>query len=287
MRVSGLTTSVMVVLADQRNDAGEVVKAQDDQVADVLNHMRLLAGDEFTASAQSGADLEALADTLERFRPYFRFSTSEGKPQIDPKTRKPKVNPATGKPWPPRVWENWYGSKGLENYEPPAPSGTRDDEAGDPPQSRPSANGSALPPAKESTPAQEYRDDGDLESLVARAKAQDKDAQRTLSEMAVKAGWSPEEVDDAPDWPAVRGMVDSPKGAPEAGGGTGDDDEFVPERGKVYGYRPLTKDGTPGKRAVKCEVTKVSVKNRTVALLNLTDGKTVYDGIPWDSLEQG
>jgi hypothetical protein len=110
--LTGMQTKLILPWNYARGSQGSVSKSK----AIVMNELRKLAGREATANCQTGEDLEILAKTIEEEHPYFRFSTSLGTQQIDPNTGKPRINPNTGQPYEPIVWENWHGTKGLEDF---------------------------------------------------------------------------------------------------------------------------------------------------------------------------
>lgn len=103
--VEGLQTSITLPCCETKNQKGEVTSLEDN-IAAVLNEFRKLGVDttNFTAN-----DLEATAEVLKTqslgSSPiYFRFSTSQSAP-----------TPAFPNP---RVWQNWHGIKGLEDFQP-------------------------------------------------------------------------------------------------------------------------------------------------------------------------
>lgn len=267
MAVQGLTTSIMEPVCTTTTQANKVT-TQDEHIASVMNEMKKLGGQFQGGGAE---ELEAMAAALAEAGPYFRFSTS-------PRAPRPGSND------PPGVWENWYGIKGLENYEPPQAGGAVRDNTGG---GRAASINGKHATAAEPEPADEYREDGDIDSLAERAAADDKEAQVQLKEHAVNAGWDADEVDNADSWDDVLNMVKNPK---EGGGEEAEEpQEEQIKVGDVYKYRPAVKGPggkeTKAKKAVEAKVTAINAKAGTVDLKNLTDGKSIYKAVPVGELE--
>lgn len=128
MRVARLETSIMVPVCATQNSKGEITP-QEEHVATILNEMQKLGGPGFTEGATAN-DLESLAATLTEAAPYFRFSTSQ--------------SAATAEYPNPRVWENWHGNRGMEDYIPPEDVVPGVDE-GPPTTKPPVPNGNGAP----------------------------------------------------------------------------------------------------------------------------------------------
>lgn len=131
MMVAGLQTSIMVPVCNTKNKAGDVT-TQEENLSSILNHMRMLGGDEYTKGAGID-DLEALAAGLEATKDsdhpiYFKFSTSLGE--------------ATKQYPNPRVFENWHGTKGLEDYTPEVTNNVQEVAAS---PRQPASNGAQQP----------------------------------------------------------------------------------------------------------------------------------------------
>lgn len=275
--VYGKTTSMMRPVCETKNGKGEVTSFEENMAA-VLNELRKLGAD--TSGVTDPAELEQIAADLVEAGPYFSFSTRESQPTKDYPT--------------PRVWEQWDGVKGLEEYAPPDDDeGFRDASA----SPRPAANGK--PPGK--TPAVAtsassagdddemiYRDDEDLDSLAKRADGGDEEAQLKLTEMAEAQGLA-DQAGAAPDYAAVADLLrgggqDAAEPAPEAEG------DWEPAKGEIYAYRPDVKGPggkvTKAKKAIEVEVTAVDKKGRTADLVDVADKKRKWQKIKWDDLEQ-
>ena len=209
-QVAGLQTSILIMLCDTKSSDGKAT-TYEENMARLLNELRRIGGPEYTESAESVEDLEELCKELVEQKPFFRFSTELSKPQIDPKTKKPKVNPTTGKAYEPRVFENWHGSKGLEDYSPasanPEEGVVEETEEETTPKTSPKSGGK--PPSNK--PPVEVEDDEpefqDLDSLAKKAQKGDAKAEAQLREYATKAGIPEEDVDNAKKWAEVVEMI--------------------------------------------------------------------------------
>lgn len=276
--VVNLQTSVMVTCIDTKNNKGEVTTAIEHITGydgagnltcptNVMNELRKL-GAEFSETPDA-SELEQVALALKEAKPYFRFSTS---------TSQGGVNPANGKKYEPRVWESWHGTKGLENYTPPATGMEMHDNAISVSNPAPSTNGTSHATAADLAPAPavEYSDQEDLASLGARADGGDEAAGVKLQEMAEKAGISEEDITAAANWTAIAELL--------AGGGEGGEEgEEIPPPPKVdevYNYTPKG-----AKKAVKCLVKAVDEKAQTVNLQNTENKRVNYKAISWNDLE--
>jgi hypothetical protein len=304
IKVAGRQTSVIRMMCETKASDGSVT-SQDDNIARVLNEMRLLGGDDYTAMATTAEDLEALAEALQEAHPYFRFSTSEGKATKDP---------LTGKMRTPRVWENWHGTKGLEDYTPPEDAGTED--ATPRGSTRPAANGkspvapattpkgarqvaptapagkkSAAKPAPAPEPEEAADEFGDLDGLAELAEGGDGKAQAQLKDFAVAQGIDADTVDEQKSWAAVAELIKG-GGAPEEQEEEQQEEEEQEEDdgvvvGKVYNYFPMVKKGNKmvkAAKAVEVEVVSVNEAKETVTLKSLDNEKQKYMGVPFAHL---
>lgn len=313
--VRGLNTSIIIMIRDYKDSQNNDVTVEQ-CIADIMNHVRMIAGEEATSNMRSLQDVAAISAALEKHGPYFRFSTELSRPQIDPKTNKPKLNPKTGKPYEPRVFENWHGSKGLENYKPlnlsiaavndqtadPEPNGVQHSE----PEYTPPPP--AAPPQQHSQPAQHHpappSTNGShdvLTNLVSLAtERQDEGAMAKLEEMATQAGYSLDEVKSANDWPDVAEMIKSPRKVPTLGsvsrapaaepdGGSlyEEMEETAPgfTVGQVVKFAPLDKQtGKPGAlQDVKIEA--IDEAAQKVQIRMVSDQKRAWKGVPFDKIQ--
>lgn len=306
--VRGKQTMVQVPLCPQTSKTTGKTVTHEDQFARVMNELRMLGGDDFTANAKTVGDLVELAEVLNRRAKTpggvcFKFSTSEGKQ-------------APGASDSPRVFENWHGRKGLEDYRPDlapavADNTPRGETNGEPPVNR-IAN--ALPPAAQDddvtntntvTPFDDGAElpGGDSETETGDAGAQadevaallieanppkrDAKAQQKLEDMAVAAGYTTDDVDKATSWEEVADMIANPKaGDTNTAGDDGEDDDAPkePEKGDVVKYHPVDKRGKRAKSPVDCEVTAVQKKKGTCHLKNTDDPRVTYENVPWGEL---
>lgn len=214
----------------------------------------------------------------------------------------------------PLVNEIWLGRSGLKHYVPPGGTGTGMEDATN---DVPAANGHVAAPAKSgkletmpvvtnpakaakpvakpvpvaaAAPDEPFRGDrdeeiaDDLGQLLVLANAEDETARTRLQELAVAAGASPEEVEQAPDWEAVVALIQGD--ASEESPIDGEPADDFPEVGAAYAFHPLDpKTRKPTKRAVEAKVLSKDEGAQTCTLLNVADGKTRYLNILWTSLE--
>lgn len=299
MKIAGMTTSIMRPMCETKNSEGKITP-QDANVAEAMNEFRKLGVE--TAQVQTGADLEVLAAAADQAVPPIRtwFSTSERVPR-------PGTNDKPG------VWENWNGSKGLEDWTPPedAAAGVVDETRTPESVGAVATNGhhsTATRPVAAAGPASltqpgAYSDEGsinaaDVDALVEKAESGDNDAANDINDMAKKLGVF-DQTKDLQTWAeagevikaALTGDVDPTASTDEAQA----EDSPPPAKpdptlNSTYKYKPMVKG--PGgrqvqaKKAADVQVLKVDKAKRTVDLKNLSDPKAaVIKGVSWDSLE--
>jgi hypothetical protein len=289
--VAGLQTSILVPVCDTKNQQG-VVTPVEHHIETVLNEMRKLGA---ATEGCGGGDLETLAESLKEAAPYFRFSTSQGKttPQFPN----------------PRIWENWHGARGLDNYTPPDTSGQVQDDT-PPAEAKPTTNGHAAKPTQPKTapalvaktptkpaskaapkPPEPEPIPEDIDILVNAAGDDDSplqaDCQAKLTEMAMEAGATEEEITAAADWTEVAALIET--NASKAADGDEGTGEWEPKKDDVYFYTPVdqkTKKPAKGAKAVECQVIAVDVDRKRVTLKNLDNPKTAYANVPFDQLKE-
>lgn len=283
-KVAGRQTRLWVPCCTTKTQDGKVTP-QEENVETAMNHFRMLGGEEFTAGARTGADLENLAALLTEQAPYFRFKTSQSK--------------ATEQYPDPRVWENWLGTKGLGEYVPPenrVGTGSGVDEGG---------GEAGEPAAGGGDQAGTFTEFGDLDSLRERAEADDEKARAELTLMARRAGHSDDDILAAPDWASVVEMIntstpngqaasaDSEPVSPDPEPDPEPEQEWEPKKEEVYLYKPVDpKTGKPlmdpktkkPAKGVEVEVVAVDKKTKTVKLKNIDRG-TLYERVKWEALE--
>lgn len=280
--VEGLTTSVMVPLCDTKDSKG-VITSQEDNLARVLNIMRQLAGQEYTQGA-TGADLESLAAGIEQAAPYFRFSTTQSQPNKDYPN--------------PRVFENWQGNKGLENYVPEnvAATAMKDNTSTKPSGQKQQKVTEPQVPDNTVKAADNVYAEWELSQLVDLAGSEADTAQEGREELvrrAMEVGYTRDEAEAADTWEACAEMIQNPKSAEDE---QGSDDTSSPEvepepevtppkTGTTCKYTPPGKDPATKKEYKErpCTIVKVDKDKKTVEIKDLSN-KKMYTGIKWEDI---
>lgn len=279
--VRGLQTSIIIPCCATKTRAGKVT-TQEQNLAEILNEMRKLGGENYTRGAK-GSALEALAAGLVAAGPYFRFSTSQSAPTPE---------------FPdPRVWENWNGSKGLEDYEPPTDDGVEED-AGEPETAEEVESETEAEEAESfnefdgEEKAEAGGDEDDLDALASAADDdQDKSAMAKLKALAKKAGVSEQDIDDADSWASLAALIRSageeeptPPPAPKKKTAAA---PAVPKVKEVWMYLPPGKNPAtkaPYKEPIEAQVTKVNAAKATATVKDLDTGKE-YADVPFSALK--
>lgn len=259
---------------------GSPETATEDANNRIANLLKILSGNkEFTGNVTGFEDYYDLCEILLKKAPTFEFSTSVRKAQVDPGTGKPMTNPETGKVYEDGVWENWHRKC---EYVPEVPSGaikdstsTQEEKSG--PTTDPSNNGTGHDDSQV-----EYSDQEDLDQLLLRATEGDVIAQKTLTGMAIQAGMSEADTEEATSWTILYDFIKSPDNA----GGEDEKKPTPPKKGIVVGYSPI--DPKTGKKLPKrdCTVASVSEKKRTVTVTSNRDKSKSWENISWDDLEE-
>lgn len=292
--VRGLQTSIMIPVCDVPGTGTRAGVSMDENIAQIMNEYRKLGFDTTNSSLETLEDDAAL---IQESAPYFRFSTSWGKDRV------------TGKEDRSKVWENWYGSKGLETYVDPGDGGVEDNTAQTPPKAAaaPTRNGThtaakanpAPVRAMVTVPEPQYRDDQDVDSLAARADAGDDEAIRDLTAMAESVLLDPaalKKFHDAPTYAAGVKLMKSPAAQPAKAATAGKkgpapkpipapepepaDDEWAgPNEGELYDVRI-------GKAVIEGLVKAVDPDARTMDVMN-TKTKKIVSGVSWDAIATG
>ncbi len=244
-RYIGDRTSLTIPVCDTTNRSG-ITTPQSDHVKNIMNEMRKL--DIPTDEVATAADLEDLCEVLLEAEPYFRFSTTRSEPT---------------KEFPnPRTWHNWHGRRDLDGYAPPDTNGAVQTEE----------------PSATEEPTEELS----LSELAEKADTNDVPSQEELSKLALEAGVTQKDIDEASSWGAVAQMTETGKSSEEETE-TEDQDEgdedWSPSKGDVVFYKPKGK-----RKAISCEVTAVYNGKETCNLKNLDDGSTIYKSVPWDKV---
>jgi len=243
----------------------------DEHYAWVLNELRLMGIDTNEIAAD---DLEAVAEALTNDPPVIQFRTWGGGEYVgdDGQTRQGRVN------------HEWRGI--LENYTEVQDEEIQDDTADVPanvPDKKPPTKKRAARAAEpEPEPEPEPETEPETEDLDALAVAADTDgdeeAQLRIAELAEAAGIDPQDAAYA-SWTSVVTAIQGIGGAAEEP--AEEEEEWVPAVKDVYLYK-----APKSWKAVECMVTKVGLRAQTVDLKSEVDG-TVYQGVAWDSLQEG
>lgn len=262
LHVEGGRTTVMETMCATPKAQGR--KTVEEHLAWVLNELRKLGVD---TTGMELTDLESTCKALAESQPYFKFRTWKGEPT------KAYPNPRTN--------HQWGGV--IENYEPSeggAEAAVEDGTAGEGEEAGEAAEG------------EEGGEEGvDYAALGEAADGGDQEAAATLTDAAKEAGWTDDNLSSVSSWSEVATALAEGAGPPEGGdeGAEAGGEEWEPEKGQVYKFKPQVKGPggkmVAGKKEVECEVTAVDKAKKTVALKSMADGgKTKYPGVKWDSL---
>lgn len=256
VEIKGQRTGMTLPLCDTTKANGSVVSA-DENIGRMLNELRKLGGEECTAEIENEGTLAQVLEILKEEGPFFKFSTTAG-------------NPTAQYPIP-RIWENWFGAKGLEDYEP--------EEEDDVDENKETEESDG--PEKDDIPFDDSTPD-----LTALAEAADEvneddeateaaeEAQRELEKLAESAGINAEKIDS---WGGVADAITKASGGePEDGD---EDDPWVPKKEEVYKFKPPR-----ARKAIEVMITAVFEKAETVTAKALESEK-VYKAVPWSKLE--
>lgn len=295
-RLFGRRTSITCPLYDTPDRQGR--KTLEEHLAWVTNELRKLGVD--TAEM----DVEELPDTLVAVKeaaPHFRFRTWKGDKQTQGRYKDQE----------PRVQHFW---EGIVDW-------TEDDEAGMPSQAQDNTRapgtpkaaaavrvattprtaaspvngkgtageGKVKPTEKEEPP--EGPEFGDLDSLAEAADGGDDGAVEKLTQLALDAGVTQEQIDEADNWSSVVELIGGAGEESEAPEETAteevtEEEDGTPKVEQVFSYRPV--DPTTKKKAAKAiqvEVTAVNTEKKTCDVKSLSDRKKGWRGVKWDALE--
>lgn len=206
-------------------------KTLSDHVGWVLNELRKLGADNDTLR---NSELEDVAEALVVAAPFFKFRTWKG----EPSEQFPN----------PDVRSVWNGQCDYEIES--SPSEKVSDDTGEPTSDTP------------------WEDDASLGELAVAAN-DDFEAGKRLTELALKAGLSQDDINNAESWMAVLQMMEFLKEESPI--------ENV-EKEQVFNYQ------APGSTEEReYEVTATFPKKRTCNLKCLEDGKSIK-GVSWDDL---
>jgi hypothetical protein len=275
--VRGRQTDIMIGFVARKGKNGEVIPPRIAFMEAMNEVKKLMAPVEVTEQMLStpGAILNLLAH-LKKKKPYFRFSTSrkESREYTDPKTKEKKRS-AEG------VWQNWYGTKGVENYTPSAngQAGVEDHtgESEDVDQVVDQTEPAQLTPDDiDPMDAGRPQEDEEIDIAVLLVAAQEKDgnAQLKLKELALAAGMSPTDFARA-SWDDIAVFIetnqpsDADAGAEPVGEEPTEEPAPTPAKGEIWKTvlaKPGSKKDTTVKRSVEVQVLSVDLKAGTVTL---------------------
>jgi len=269
--VAGLQTSIMIPLCDTKTQKGEVTKMEE-HMEKMINEVKKFGVD---LSEVSFDDFDSTLEALVETAPQFKFRTWKSK------ATKEYPDPRCNHVWNGIVEEDDQVStddEGAVEVDDDAEAG--EDDASESDTGEDDAGGEEDTSSADDAPAV---DEKQLAELVKKANKKDKKAQQELIELAVAAGHTQEEAENADDWESVAALAREPVGGGDGDSGEGDSSSDEIEVGNQVQYRPIdAKTKKPGK-AVDCEVVKV-YKTGNLDLKNLVDNKTVYKNIEPDSV---
>lgn len=284
VETAGMRTSIMVPLCDTVNSMGKTT-SDDENVERALNELRKLGAD--TSELATEEDLLGLLEDLKASGQFFKFSTTASEPTLQFPT--------------PRVWENWLGNRGLEDYEEEEVQNEVEEEE----EETEEADAEEFEPEETSEEEPEEEDERDTMQLAADADKGDEEAAMIVAERAQGCGLDPEEYETWVDCalaiegggkslkkkkakPVKKEEPEEEEAEEEAEEEEAEEEEaeeeeeteesYTPEKGDVAMFRPKG-----ARKDVEVEVTAVFAGKQTCNLKRLDDGK-VYKGIPWDRL---
>jgi hypothetical protein len=251
----------------------------EEHVARIQNTLRQMGADP-EALAEGMSALEPIAAQIKEVAPYFKFSTRAGKATMDPMTKKMRD---------PLIFESWHGSKGLEDYVPESHNGVEDTTG--------TSNDSAPTSADNQGASEtfnEFEGQEDLDALLEDAKGKNLNgSQAKLEELAVKAGKTQEEVNNATSWEEVIEWIQEGDAGEPDEGTEAEAQAYEPSKGDPVKIEVLKDPKNPkkGSKNIDVEVLTVNKKNKTVTVKSLETGKPIMDStgkkakdIEWDSL---
>jgi hypothetical protein len=299
-KAAGCQTSVIETIADTKTSRGKPVSVEE-HTRNWFQFLRLLGAPEEELEQGGEAAESWMAAAVSEGAPavYFEFSTRlrEGRWVVDEKTKEKTKEPDG-------VWEDWgYAIKG---YVPPDPTkvAAYDSAARAQPngqaQDQEQDRGQEYDHNQEDNPPSEAEDgDNALLELVekAKGKANYKESQGKLTQLALARGWTQQQVDDVKDWNDVIPMIKAgPQGNGKAAGKTAaeppaDEEDWEPKTGDTCLMTRVDGDGNPArdprtKRPLRPLQVKVKTvhKDHTATCLDGNDGKTEYKKVLFQNL---
>ncbi len=265
------------------------------------------------STLNGAAGIEAACKALEKTKPHFSFHTFKGSKQVvvnkggkfyvqnengkgavkgpyPTEEAAKKMNPYVGEE--PSVFEDWDAPYDWDAQADTISADVVDSTGVD--VDTPSANGE---PATHDGDEAQYSDQEDLDGLIERAQASDQEAIDKLVQMVVGIGGTEEAVSGANSWDEVLEWLkagEMPSTESEAEVSTESEPEPIDpwadlKKGDVVRYKPPVKGPggkvTAGKKATDCSVVAINLPKRLCDLKNMTDKKTIYSAVSFDSLE--
>lgn len=275
----GLRTQVgPIPLCDTKRKDGTVV-AMADHWNEVLDVFRGFGVDTNEIDVSTDGAVESLCETLQSAGLYFRFRTWASK--VTEQYPNPRTNHVWGLACEYRPAED---AGGVQDETSPAPATKPAPAAAKPapkaavaPAKGPASKPKPAPAPKPEPAADEYTDQGDIDSLLAAANDDSDEsaqaaAQQALKDQAMALGHDEATCDACPSWEDLVALI---KGEAASAFTVGENYFYAP---------PDPKTKKPGKK-VQCEVTAVDEEKGTVDLKNVANPKVVYKKVPTDKLE--
>lgn len=244
--IEGQHTNIMIPLCETKKNDGTVIATQEENEGRAANELKKLGGEHCLDHIEDDADLENLFAELVEQGVKFRFATRSKEPTKD--------YPNGG------VWDhNWYGTKGLEDFV--------EDDTPTVKDKTPAPKPSAKKPDPEPEPEPDALD---YTALVKAAAAGEQEAIDTLTNLAVEAGKTEDEVEKADSWDDVVAWI---VGGEES---KGDDEEGVKVGGTYTWTHPDPKNAKK-KLETTVEVMTINTKAETCTVKDVETGKPIMD----------
>ncbi len=303
VKVFGARTSIMVPLCQlKENSRGEVSTVQD-QVNRMMGYVRGVGGkntEDICEDVESKDDLLPIFEQLKEAGPFFNFSTRS----TDPTKEYPN----------PRVFEEWHGGVGLEDYVAEEVEGVTEteEEGGEEAAEETEVEGEGDDEGGGGKKTATSEEEEDLDALAATADDDDmegkgqEEAQERLTELGKKVGLTSKQLKDASTFAEVVELIrEKDSGAEmEEEGEEAEEEEaaeeeeetpepWKPAKGEVCLRNHLDKAGKvmvskkTGKKMkpTECVIVSIDAKKKTCTLKDNTDKKTLYKDVPLAHLD--
>lgn len=298
IEVEGQRTSLTLPLCDTKKGNGEVVSG-DENVAAAINELRKLGGDECT-SVLEGCEsedaakeaIEDLCKSLVEAKIFFKFSV---------RAKEPTKDHPEGGTWP----HNWYGSRGLEDYQPETTDDVQDNTEEAPKTkttskvttSKPKSTPKEDPEQEEETQVDDIpfgQDSDEVDVLLEETNSDDDEvkvaAENKLTEIADRIGVDMKAFRKAKTWEDAVEMIKEK--IPEQSEGESEEgiektETPTPEVEEIYFVKTKVTDPKTKKTSMKkieVEIIEVDKKSETVKVKDLTTKKTLAEKFAWSDL---